>query len=65
MQSAKPELAQFSSNLRQAHVNSHSDAAAQAVRGRMFRASLVDNPLGEQVTLSGALAVTRGRDLSK
>ena len=47
MQAVKSGLAQYSSNLRQVFANSHSDAAAQAVRGRMFRASLVDNPLGE------------------
>ncbi|MGI9411355.1 MAG: hypothetical protein ACR2OV_14845 [Hyphomicrobiaceae bacterium] len=65
MQAVKSGLAQYSSNLRQVLVNSHSDAAAQVLRGRMFRASLVDNPLGEQVSLGDALASARERDHTK
>ena len=65
MQPAKSGLAHYNNNLRHVLLNSTSSSAAQAVRTNMFRASLVDNPLGEQHSIDKAISTARGRDVLK
>ncbi|MEM7749161.1 MAG: hypothetical protein AAF346_12950 [Pseudomonadota bacterium] len=65
MQSAKSGLSQYNNNLRHVLLNSTSDTAAHAVRSGMFRASLVDNPLGEQHSINKAITTVRERELPK
>ena len=65
MQPAKSGLANYNNNLRHVLMNTTSDSAAQAVRTNMFRASLVDNPLGEQHSINKAITTVREREFSK
>lgn len=65
MQPAKSGLAHYNRNLRHVLMNSTSESATQAVRTNMFRASLVDNPLGERSSINKALTTVRERDFTK
>ncbi|MAI44611.1 MAG: hypothetical protein CBC34_001655 [Hyphomicrobiaceae bacterium TMED74] len=62
MKPASSGLAQYNNNLRHVLLNSTSNSATQAVRTDMFRASLVDNPLGEQKSINKAITTSRERE---
>ena len=63
MSASSVTLSHYNSNLRHVLTNATADRATQAVRTRMFRASLVENPLGEQVSIDGVLTALRERGL--
>lgn len=65
MNPAKSGLAHYNNNLRHVLMNTTSNTAAQAVRTDMFRASLVDNPLGERHSINKAITTVREREVAK